>query len=257
MNIQNDPAMQALLGAYSQAERTSGSKKSNLIDAFLWTIGKGYWQPGDRLPTERQFVDALPVSLGTVQSAFRRLTESGLVVRKAGVGTHVQNASERDGEKWFLRFLNDSGDGLLPSDILHADITETTADGPWQTFLGPRPSFIRINRIISIGGLFSACARVYLDGTLYRPLLDFDLAVIGQLHIRHILQDRFDAPTLSRRTRIRFLRLDAEIAGALDKPAGSNAIALDVSSFTLGELPLCFQRFIIPENEFALDVKGD
>jgi len=257
MTIREDPAMQALLNAYRQAERTPGSKKSNLIDAFIWTIGKGYWQPGDRLPTERQFADALPVSLGTVQSAFLRLAASGVVVRKAGVGTHVQDASERDGEKWFLRFMNQGDDGLLPSVILNADITETTADGPWRAFLGPCQSFVRINRVISIGSRFCASALVYLDGARYRPLLDFDLTVIGQLHIRHILHDRFNAPTISRRTRIRFLRVDAEIAAAIEKPTGSNAIALDVSSFTIGEQPLCFQRFVIPENEFALDVKGD
>ncbi|MDP6345644.1 MAG: GntR family transcriptional regulator [Alphaproteobacteria bacterium] len=257
MENSNILAMDELCRAYEEAARSPGSKKSNLIDAFIRTIENGFWQPGELMPTERQFADALPVSLGTVQSAFLRLTDAGLVQRKPGVGTRVTGSSDREGERLFLRFITGDGSSLLPADVRSATIEETTADGPWTRFLGDRPSYIRVSRLISLDGRFTAAARVYLDGTRFRPMLDFDLAVIGRLHIRQILHDRFNAPTLSRKTRVRFQKLEGALARDLAVAPGTQGIALEVSSYTLREAPLCFQRFIIPPNDFALDIKTD
>lgn len=225
-----------------------------MIDAFIRSFERGYWQPGDRLPTERECAAVLPVSLGTVQAAFRRLRDAGIVVRKSGVGTHVRELSEREGEKWFLRFLAGDDPSFLPTEILAAKIEETTESEPWTRFLGDRPNCIRIRRLISIGGKFNVSASVYLDNVRFRPLLDFDLAVIGKLHIRQILHDRFNAPTLSREMQIRFLELDDETAQSIGVASGTFAIALDASSYTLRDDPLCFQRFLIPPDGYGLDV---
>lgn len=250
-------ALAALVDAYAHAARGPGSKKSNLIDAFLWTIEKGIWQPGDRLPTERELTEALPVSLGTIQAAIGRLADAGMVERKAGVGTHVMNLSQQEGDRWYLRFLGIDGDALASVEILDAAVQETQERGPWSDFLGERSSYIRVGRTISIAGQFKVRALVYLDGTIFRPLLDFDLRVIRQLHIRQILHDRFNMPTLARRTRVRFVDIAGEVADAIGVDAGTQGLALEISSSTLRDMPLCFQRFVIPPNDLALDIKSD
>ena len=250
-----DPALKALLEAYHEAARSPGSKKSNLIDAFIATIEKGYFQPGDRLANERELAAVLPVSLGTVQSAFRRLVDAGVVERKAGVGTHITNLGEHGGDKWFLRFLADEEEPFLATDVLGAEVDAITASGPWASFIGARPSYVRIRRLISVGGEFGVVATVFLDGVRFRPLLDFDLAVVRRLHIRQILHDRFGSPTLSRRTRVRFHVIDGRDARDLDVAHGTQGLALDVSSSTLRDEPMCFQRFVVPPNRYALDIR--
>lgn len=252
-------ALAALIDAYARAAEGPGSKKSNLIDALLWTIEKGHWQPGDRLPTERELTQALPLSLGTIQAAIRRLVDAGVVERKAGVGTHVTNLSQQEGDRWYLRFLGADGDGdaLASLEILEAEVRDVTETGPWAAFLGERSNYIRIARTIFIANRFRVRALVYLDGTAFRPLLDFDLRVIRQLHIRQILHDRFNLPTLARKTRVRFIAIDGEAAEAVRVAPGTGGMALEISSYTLRDSPLCFQRFIIPPNDLVLDVKSD
>ena len=252
-----DPALTALVAAYKRAGEGGGSKKSNLIDALIRTIEDGHWQPGDRLPTESELTAALPVSLGTVQGALTRLAEAGMVQRKAGVGTHVTNLSAREGDRWFMRFLADGDEAFLATEVRAAAVVESDEQGPWTAFLGVPSSLVKVSRVVRIGGRFNVLALVYLDGLRFRPLLDFDLAVIGDLHIRQILHDRFNAPTLSRETRIRFLTLRGDVAGALEVASGTMGLALDVASFTARDKPLCFQRFVIPPNDYALDVKRD
>jgi DNA-binding GntR family transcriptional regulator len=252
-----EPALAALLAAYKRAAAGGGSKKSNLIDAFIRSIEQGLWQPGDRLPTESELAAALPVSLGTVQGALTRLAEAGLVQRKAGVGTHVTNLSAREGDRWFMRFLADGDEGFLATEVLRAAVTENDEPGPWTAFLGDPTSLVKVSRLVRIGGRFNVLALAYLEGVRFRPLLDFDLAVIGDLHIRQILHDRFNAPTLARSTRIRFLALADDVACDLEAAPGSMGLALDVASTTAHGRPLCFQRFVIPPNDCALDVKRD
>ena len=52
-------------------------------------IGSGAWAPGDRLPSERELVDALQISRMTVNRALRELAEAGFLVRHVGAGTFV------------------------------------------------------------------------------------------------------------------------------------------------------------------------
>jgi GntR family histidine utilization transcriptional repressor len=52
-------------------------------------IGKKEWKPGDRVPSEQELVNQFGISRMTVNRALRELSEQGLVVRIAGVGTFV------------------------------------------------------------------------------------------------------------------------------------------------------------------------
>jgi putative molybdopterin biosynthesis protein len=49
----------------------------------------GRLKPGDRLPTVRQMTERWGCTIGTVQRAYQELARQGLVVSRAGQGTHV------------------------------------------------------------------------------------------------------------------------------------------------------------------------
>jgi DNA-binding FadR family transcriptional regulator len=51
---------------------------------------RGRYQPGDRLPTERDLAEGLGLSRPTLREAILRLTESGLLVARRGSGTFVR-----------------------------------------------------------------------------------------------------------------------------------------------------------------------
>jgi DNA-binding transcriptional MocR family regulator len=52
-------------------------------------IATGLLDTGDRLPTTRDLASALDINRGTVQAAYRRLAERGLVEGRVGSGTVV------------------------------------------------------------------------------------------------------------------------------------------------------------------------
>jgi len=52
-------------------------------------LAEGRYQPGDRLPPERELAEALGLSRPTVREAIRRLMEAGLLEPRRGSGTFV------------------------------------------------------------------------------------------------------------------------------------------------------------------------
>ncbi|MGW3241292.1 GntR family transcriptional regulator [Streptomyces sp. NPDC001070] len=52
----------------------------------------GLLQPGDRLPTAREVVEATAVNPNTVLKAYRELEREGLVEARRGLGTFVQKS---------------------------------------------------------------------------------------------------------------------------------------------------------------------
>jgi GntR family transcriptional regulator, transcriptional repressor for pyruvate dehydrogenase complex len=52
-------------------------------------LARGHYQPGDRLPSERELAEGLGLSRPTLREAIRRLTEAGLLESRRGSGTYV------------------------------------------------------------------------------------------------------------------------------------------------------------------------
>lgn len=54
-------------------------------------IKRGFWQAGDRIPTERELCETYGISRSPVRQALSELVQEGIVVRKPGLGTFVTN----------------------------------------------------------------------------------------------------------------------------------------------------------------------
>ena len=68
-------------------------KYLRLSNVMLDAIESGEFRPGSQMPGERDLMDILPVSLGTIQKAMKALVEQGVVFRRAGMGTFVSGAT--------------------------------------------------------------------------------------------------------------------------------------------------------------------
>lgn len=66
--------------------------KLNKNDVFLQlrkSISEGDFQPGERLPAERELAQRFGVARGTLREGLRELEKSGMVERRQGSGTYV------------------------------------------------------------------------------------------------------------------------------------------------------------------------
>jgi GntR family transcriptional repressor for pyruvate dehydrogenase complex len=72
---------------FKPPSRTSMSQ--NVLDQILTEIREGRLKPGERLPSERQLMEAFSVGRSTVREAVRGLVTLGLVTNRQGVGAVV------------------------------------------------------------------------------------------------------------------------------------------------------------------------
>ncbi len=86
-------------------------------------IKAGYWHSGERLPTEAELAQTLPVAVGTLRKSLGLLEEQGVLERIQGSGTYVrrtqntQQIYELKVQNYQLAF-NQFNASILPSDKL-------------------------------------------------------------------------------------------------------------------------------------------
>lgn len=86
---QVDIQVGAILRRYELLAESGGAKANIVADAILHCVENGYWRPDERMPAEQVLAEALPVSLGTIQAAYRRLAADGIVARRRKGGTRL------------------------------------------------------------------------------------------------------------------------------------------------------------------------
>lgn len=62
-----------------------------IVEQVILQIKNGILKPGDRLPTERELASRLQVARGTVQKAYRELSDNNIIEMIQGSGSYVYN----------------------------------------------------------------------------------------------------------------------------------------------------------------------
>ncbi|MGW3078248.1 GntR family transcriptional regulator [Kitasatospora sp. NPDC001132] len=91
-------------------ERRSGvSTYQQIVQQTKQALRLGLLQPGDKLPTAREVVEATAINPNTVLKAYRELEREGLVEPRPGLGTFVRRSLARPGA---------AADGPLRADLV-------------------------------------------------------------------------------------------------------------------------------------------
>jgi len=111
--------MLASLKEYSIATADSSAPKYvRLRDAILSCLENGQLQPGDSLPAEQKFVEALGIARSTVRQALAILEHDGLLQRIHGRGTFVADGAGqnlRRGTDILALIVPEVGAGFYPA----------------------------------------------------------------------------------------------------------------------------------------------
>lgn len=244
----------AVLNDYFDAQSAKLPKSARLYEACLKMIERGYWVPGDRVPSEKKLSKILPVGLSTVQIALGRLADTGLIQRKRKAGSFICEPDTEGREFAYFLFLDDDSETYLPVSDIQLEVYETRDRGAWSDFLGPTRRFVCIERVLNIGGEFLIHNKLYVGDPKFRPLLNFSPSELKELSFRILFQDRFGAPPLGSNRSVQFTRLDAKMANKLEQQPNSPAFLYEVRQFTLRNEPLLFMQTIVPENGRTLRI---
>ena len=227
---------------------------------LLAQIEAGVWRRGDRLPAETALAEAMDASLGTIQRALHTLAEKGVLVRVHGRGTFVggdtfagSDRAPADDIRHF-RFLSESGEAILPVYARMLAIETISEGGPWERFLGPQPSFLRLSRLLNVDGEFDVFSEIYLPGDRFAALRDVEPKSLDGVLIRDYLASRFNAPTLEVEQHLTMGVLPPRACNAIKVARGSIGLVWVLLGRSYRGQPISWQRAHVPPVDRALQI---
>ncbi len=217
------------------------TKLERICDTVIARIESGALREGDRLPSEEQLAASLRASVGTVQKALQQLAHRGLIVRQHGRGTFVSGGKLGPADVRFLRFRNTRGDDL-PLYLHVLSVKSVRLKGPWAEFLATPGPFIRIERMISVGGEFDLFSEFFLPESEFAALRKLDAKALERISLRDLLKQQFSVPTLRADQFVRFEVLPARVCDKLGLRHGATGFVMEMRGYTLRDRPLYFQK---------------
>lgn len=149
-----------------------------IADALRGDITAGALRPGDDIPSETLLADRLNVSRMTVRQAIADLVAQGLLVRRRGVGTFVNDAKRRHDVQTLCSFSEEMAQrGLkVSSQVMHAQrqVPDTAASGFLHLKDGEK--VFQICRLRFVEDEPMAVETVHVPCELFEGLLEHDLA---------------------------------------------------------------------------------
>lgn len=121
MTMSLDNSKQGMVGAPTKSGATLTRK---VRSAILAGIRTGDFAPGKQIPTERELCVRLGVSRITVRSALASLAQEGVLRRRAGSGTFVNENRLRSGTIGFLRCQHGQHPHEISGDLVFSEILE-------------------------------------------------------------------------------------------------------------------------------------
>lgn len=207
-------------------------------------LDEGRYQPGDRLPPERDLASHYGCSLITVRRALYELTREGRLERTPGRGTHVLRPRiDRD-----LADTNSFSDemarlGLKPETRVIAARSESAGEAVAAALqLQPGAPTLYLERLRLASGEPLLLEMVHLPAERFPGLLASDLEH-GSLY--ELLTNRYATPIVSARETLEPVPLKSREARLLGQKARSPALLVEGVAYTAAGVPVEFSRTFV------------
>ena len=217
-------------------------------------IDRGFWKPGDMLPTEPQLGEEFGVSPGTVKQALLSLARDGVITRRAGKGTFVARLDRRRSFSRLFRFRSPSGEVLTPTvrveecRVLHSApraITEglqISSDAP----------VIFLRRLIMQDDVPICLYDSYLPCDLFP---DLEKMSLDQDRLYAVFEKNFGVHIVTADEVLRAGSVKGADAKLLKQPNNSPVILIERTAFTYGGRIVEFRRTIGRSDRFYYRIR--
>jgi GntR family transcriptional regulator len=240
----------------SSPSRATVPLYQQLADTLVAEIERGTYKVGDMLPPELVIASMYGVSRFTAREAIRRLTELGLISRRAGLGTTVKatvaqsrySASISDIED-LIHYTRQTRLKILAEEWVRIEerLAQIIAGAEGQTWLK-----IRGMRYPRTGNLPISCTNMFVHPSYERvreQIKDGGVAVyrlIEKIYGERIHEVRQDIGCTS---------LDKTTAALLDAKAGSPALLIYRYYLGKNEALISVSENIYPQDRFTLSTR--
>ncbi len=153
---------------------------NQIRDYIIGCLGKGVWEAGDMLPSEKELSVALGVASGTVRRALDSLVEDGILSRIQGRGTFVKSFKSHGYTNPFHRFFFDKTNSIVPFEmrvVRYETVPVTHAVVPARILnLAYDQTLIHALRVFSWEGRDVGISELWLDSRRFSKMTKANLA---------------------------------------------------------------------------------
>ncbi|MEQ8229808.1 MAG: GntR family transcriptional regulator [Rhodospirillales bacterium] len=232
-------------------------KHERLRQAITNSIVDGYWSPGARLPTESEWAQQTPCSLGTVQRALRSLVDDGLILRRRGSGTTVAGMEHQVAEPWHFLFRAPGAgpDDLLPVFTRVIDRRVGRETGPWSKPLEQDGrSVVRIDRIVTIDTALEVYAVFRAIAKRFPELVETPVSDLDGANLHEVMADHHHMPVYRIQQKLRMEAPPDWVTSKCAWPDDAMASIVNVVAYSVDGRSMYFQDFYIPPSPYELDL---
>lgn len=222
-----------------------------LKDAIRRDIESGRWKPGDRLPTEDEWIGRYRVSKITVRQALAELVHLGYIRREQGRGTFVQPPPLDEGPRELTSFSDEMRThGLAAtSRVLEQGIVPAPSDVAGALRIdGNAPAF-RLRRLRLADGTPMGLQTAYLSMALVPGIERLSFAGDS---LYHVLADRYGLYAAGARETHQAVLVTGEEAALLKVPARSPALSAERLTMQGDGQPLEYVRSIMRGDRYRI-----
>lgn len=213
-------------------------------------VESGLLAPGERLPDEVSFAASLGVSRPTMRRAIEELVADGLLTRKRGAGTRVNDIQIRRRVALTSLHADLTAAGRRPSTrVLTFDAAATDRHASRMLGLPDGERLVHCERLRLADDAPLAILRNWLPPR-FAALTAADLTTHG---LYHLLGDRNGRPAVATQ-RITARAATAAQARLLDIGHGAPLISMQRTSFDAGGSPVEFADNLYRADHYAIDV---
>lgn len=251
------PDLKDFLAVLNKHLRPGVPKYIALRDAIIEMASSGGWPSGMRLMTEAQWAQELPISLGTIQRAFRMLVEDGVILRRQGQGSFLASGDlGRMHAPLHCRFIDDSGSAYLPvySTVLSKE--PACGEGDWTEHVGKKDIY-KIDRILDIGNEFLAHSAFWINIQKFTEFKKLPIKKLSGENFKEIIWNNTHQPVGKLVQHLQMKLPPKDIQRHLKIKAGVACQFLQVFAFIGQNQPLYYQEIWIPFNSRKLDLASD
>ena len=220
------------------------------------SLDDGTWQPGDRLPPERELAGHYGVSLITVRRALAELVHDGRIERTRGRGTFVLRPRlERDiaSRASFADEMQERG--LDPETrLISARPESATASVAAALGLETGSPTLYLERLRLAGGEPYLLEQVHLPAERFPGLLASDLE---HASLYDLMATRYGTPVVRAREALEPVLLHTREAGLLAQRRGAAALLIEGIAFAADGTPVEFGRTFVRGDRSRYYVERD
>jgi len=211
--------------------------KEKLIQA----LAAGEWQPGGKIPVERDLARRYRVGIATVRTAVSELETAGILSRRQGKGTFVSEHASRSRLYRFFNLVNRDGTRETPKrdfvSLRRGRPTPAEAELLRISRYGRQNEVYRLRITFSLQGKVTGVSDVTVPTGLF-PRMTKAGVCDGNLTLYALYQSNYNVNVVSVAADLSAESAPYDVARLLQIKKGNAVLRIERKAYTYGEVPV-------------------